>query len=206
MGKNVTSSLFFQLHLSCTNPSISATHHIFVLHVNPLQQVQGFPRFILCFSYICNGFIQHICPYSSEWHCWHSECSWCDYLHATDDISGEEYVKVSNYLTHWGQDKMDAILQTFSNAFSWMKLWISLKFSLKFVPAGPINNIPALVQIMAWYRPGNKPLSEPMMSRLPTHICVTWPQWVKYFKSNLICTYYNNYLIQPLICFCLGYK
>ena len=26
---------------------------------------------------------------------------------------------------------------------------ISIKFSLKFVPKGPINNIPALVQMMA---------------------------------------------------------
>ena len=42
-----------------------------------------------------------------------------------------------------------------------------------------VNNIPALVQIMAWHRPGDKPLSEPMMVRLPTHICVTRPQWVK---------------------------
>ena len=56
---------------------------------------------------------------------------------------------------------------------------ISIIISLKFVPKGPINNIPALVQIMAWRRPGDKPLSEPMMVRLPTHICVTRPQWVK---------------------------
>ena len=42
-------------------------------------------------------------------------------------------------------------------------IWISIKISLKFVPGGPINNIPALVQIMAWRRPGDKPLSEPMM-------------------------------------------
>ena len=35
------------------------------------------------------------------------------------------------------------------------------KISMKFVPKGPINNIPALVQIMAWRRPGDKPLSEP---------------------------------------------
>ena len=54
--------------------------------------------------------------------------------------------------------------------------WISLKISLKFVLKGPINNIPALVQIMAWRRPGDKPLSEPMMVSLPTHICVTRPQ------------------------------
>ena len=32
------------------------------------------------------------------------------------------------------------------------------------------NNIPALVQIMAWLQPGNEPLSEPMMIRLSTHI------------------------------------
>ena len=42
-------------------------------------------------------------------------------------------------------------------------VWISLKISLKFVHEGPINNIPTLVQIMAWRRPGDKPLSEPMM-------------------------------------------
>ena len=37
--------------------------------------------------------------------------------------------------------------------------WISIEISLTFVPRGPINNIPALVQIMAWRRPGDKPLS-----------------------------------------------
>ena len=56
---------------------------------------------------------------------------------------------------------------------------ISNKISLKFVPEGQMNNIPALVQIMAWRRPGNKPLSEPMVFSLLTHICVTRPQWVK---------------------------
>ena len=40
---------------------------------------------------------------------------------------------------------------------------ISIKISLKFVPKGPINIIPALVQIMAWRRSGDKPLSGPMM-------------------------------------------
>ena len=57
-------------------------------------------------------------------------------------------------------------------------VWISIKISLKFVPDSPINNIPALVQIMAWRRQGDKPFSEPMMVRLLMHICVTWPQWV----------------------------
>ena len=36
------------------------------------------------------------------------------------------------------------------------------QISRKFVPTGQINNIPALVQIMAWRRPGDKPLSKPM--------------------------------------------
>ena len=66
--------------------------------------------------------------------------------------------------------------------FKWIFLnenvWISINISLKFVPRGPINNIPALVQIMAWRRPGDKPLSEPMLVRLLAHICVTRPQWV----------------------------
>ena len=45
--------------------------------------------------------------------------------------------------------------------------WISPRISLKFVSKVRINNIPALVQIMAWCRPGNKPLSETMMVSSP---------------------------------------
>ena len=56
---------------------------------------------------------------------------------------------------------------------------ISLKISLKFVHMDRIDNISALVQIMAWRRSGDKPLSEPMMVSLLMHICVTRPQWVK---------------------------
>ena len=55
---------------------------------------------------------------------------------------------------------------------------ISIKISLKFVPKGPINNIPALVQRLAWHQPGDKPLSEPMRVSLLMHICVARPQWV----------------------------
>ena len=55
---------------------------------------------------------------------------------------------------------------------------ISIQISLTFVPKGQINNIPALVQIMAWRRPGDKPLSEPMMVSLLTHIYITRPWWI----------------------------
>ena len=79
--------------------------------------------------------------------------------------------------THWGRDKMAAISQT---AFSWMKIYqFRLRFHWNFFLRVQINNIPALVQIMAWRRRGNKPLSEPVMVSLLTHICVTRPQWVK---------------------------
>ena len=55
---------------------------------------------------------------------------------------------------------------------------IPINISLKFVPKGQIKNIPSLVQIMAWRRPGDKPLFEPMLVNLVTHICITRPQWV----------------------------
>ena len=67
---------------------------------------------------------------------------------------------------------------TFKRIFLNENVRISITISLKFVPKGSINNIPALVQIMVWRRPGDKPLSEPMMDNLPTHIYVTRPQWV----------------------------
>ena len=40
-----------------------------------------------------------------------------------------------------------------------------IKISLKFVPKGPIDNEPTLVQIMAWHGIGDKPLPEPMLTQ-----------------------------------------
>ena len=71
-------------------------------------------------------------------------------------------------------------------------VWISIKISLKFVHKGPNNNIPALVQRMAWCHPGDKPLSEAIMVSLLTHICVTRPQWVKFLHLSI-----------SIRCFCL---
>ena len=72
-------------------------------------------------------------------------------------------------------------------------IWFFIKISLKFVPKGPINDIPALVQIMAWRRLGNKPLSEPIVDRLPMHLCVTRPQWVKKCSTKVVC-FSSNWL------------
>ena len=91
------------------------------------------------------------------------------------------------YLTYWGRDKMaDIFKTTLSNEFPWMKTYEFWTFSMKSVPRGPINDIPALVQIMAWCRPGDKPLSESMvhMSSLLMYICVTRPQWVNYNQAQ----------------------
>ena len=61
------------------------------------------------------------------------------------------------------------------------KFFIMIKFSLKFVPKGQIDNNTALVEIMAWRRIGNKPLSEPYQCWPDslTHISSSRGRWVK---------------------------
>ena len=62
--------------------------------------------------------------------------------------------------------------------FGWIfvneKYCILVKISLKIVTKGPIDNNPALVQIMTWRRISDKPLCEPML------ICSTRGRWVKW--------------------------
>ena len=86
--------------------------------------------------------------------------------------------------------------------FKWIFLnenvQISIRTSLKFVPRGPINNIPALVQIMAWRRPGDKPLSEPMIIGLLRLLCVTRPQWFDVLLYTLL-GHNVMHLIIPLV-------
>ena len=61
---------------------------------------------------------------------------------------------------------MVAILtDDFFNDFPEWKWQNSDQISLKFVPRSPIDNKPALVQVMAWRRTGDKPLPEPMMTQ-----------------------------------------
>ena len=61
---------------------------------------------------------------------------------------------------------MAAISQTifFKRIFLYENVWISIKISVKFVPGEPIDNILALVQIIAQRRIGDKPLSEPKVA------------------------------------------
>ena len=80
-----------------------------------------------------------------------TECNWC---------------QERGHLTHWGRDKMATISADDIFKCIWMneKFSISIWISLKFVPKGLTDNKTALVQIMAWCRSGNKPLSEPMVT------------------------------------------
>ena len=73
---------------------------------------------------------------------------------------------------------------TFKCIFLNANVRISIEISLKFVFKGAINNIPALVQIMAWRRPGDEPLSETMLVSLLTHKCITQPQYVNGLMLN----------------------
>ena len=88
---------------------------------------------------------------------------------------------------------------TFKCIFLNKNIRISTKNSPKFVSKGLINNIPALVLIMAWRRPGDKPLFEPMLVRSLTHICVTRPQWVNIGSSNGFVPSANEPLSEPIM-------
>ena len=125
----------------------------------------------------CLSMSKHTRDYISRHACWAGSCNIS--VNITALISWESMHMIRFCLTHWGRDKMATFSQTTPSYIR-----ISIKISLKFVPKGLISNIPALVLIMAWRRPGDKPLTEPMMVRSLTHICVTRPQWVNHSCLN----------------------
>ena len=75
------------------------------------------------------------------------------------------FLHVYMHWIHWatGQNGRHFADDIFKCIFLNGNIWIAISNSLTFVSKGPINNIPALTQIMAWCRPGDKPLSEPKM-------------------------------------------
>ena len=95
---------------------------------------------------------------------------------------------VYSLLTHWGarQNSRHSAYYIFKCVF----LNENVLIFHRFFPKGQINKIPELVQIMAWRRPGDKPLSEPMMINFPQHICVTRHQLVKQ-TGTIISTWIN---------------
>ena len=85
------------------------------------------------------------------------------------------------YHVHYSWDVVDLMMSThlpldtlthhfpnniFKCIFVNEKFCILIQISLKFIPKGPIDNILALVQIMAWCWSGDKPLFEPMLTQV----------------------------------------
>ena len=71
---------------------------------------------------------------------------------------------------------------------------------LKYVPECRIDDKQALVQIMAWRRSGDKPLSKPMMVILLTHICVIRPQCVNWKYKQHPGTFLGSLTSYEYIC------
>ena len=63
--------------------------------------------------------------------------------------------------------------------------WILDKISLKHVPWCLIDDMAALIQIMAWLQTGNKPLSEAMLVHCTDAYMHHSPQWVKKNKDDI---------------------
>ena len=76
---------------------------------------------------------------------------------------------MAGWLTHLPVDKMTAMLadDIYKYVFLNENDRIPVQISLKFVPRSPIDKKPALVQVMAWRRTGDKPLPEPMLAQIP---------------------------------------
>ena len=135
----------------------------------------------------------------------HERCLYDRNLHLND---AEQIIDI----TPWHDNNVFTIFNTlrprqngrhfaddiFKRIFLNANIWIPIKISLKFVHKVSINNIPPLVQVMAWRRPGDKPLSETMMINWPTHICATRPQWVKTrYDSHLTISFLFDRSRQP---------
>ena len=73
----------------------------------------------------------------------------------------------NTWFTHLPLYKMAAILadDNFKCIFSTENDRILIHIALKFVPRSPIDNKPAMVEVMAWHQRGNKPIPEPMLTQ-----------------------------------------
>ena len=101
--------------------------------------------------------------------CWH-RVSLCDSRQERSNLVIRAYFEFKRGIVAAGLDTFNTMKprqngrhfadDIFKCTFLNENVWIPVKISLKYVPKGPINNIPALVQIMAWCRSGDKPLSE----------------------------------------------
>ena len=122
---------------------------------------------------------------------WRRRLQWVNkHLDAELFRTNYEYIIVSHTIFLYGTSPLFS-RRHYNCIFLNENVWISINISLKFVLEGPISNIPIMVQIMAWRRSGDKPLSEPMLVNLLRQICGPRPQWV---KSDLVRPQYAHHL------------
>ena len=117
-----------------------------------------------------------------------------EFLRALRFKSRDTFLRCPEAETKWPTFRWGQFQRIFFNK----NVWIAIKISLKFVPKGPMNKIPAMIQIMAWRRSGDKPSSYATLISLPTHICVTRPQWVNTNIHIVNCDY--QYLVISVLC------
>ena len=128
---------------------------------SPSQICFALHRVRTCKAIIVSGFQKLNCTVLFP--CKNNILSTCPYLclDASDIILAVMVVNSSPL------DKMAAILA--DDIFKWSffneNVRIPIHISLNFIPRRPIYYTPVLVQVMAWRRTGDKPLSEPMMTQ-----------------------------------------
>ena len=100
---------------------------------------------------------KHTHDYISRHACWAGSCNISVNITALISWESMHMVLLFNTLRPRRNGRLFAD-DIFKCIFLNENIRISIKISLKFVPKGLISKIPALVLIMAWRRPGDKPL------------------------------------------------
>ena len=136
----------------CTAP-FCEPYSIILIIFNYIDSLSGSSTSLICMSNVHNGTMQ-------RWR-----------MHSCGGVIYINTLRLRQNYHHFADSIFECISMN-ENAL------ILIKILLKFVPRVQIENMPALVQIMAWCWPCKKSLSELMVVNLLTHICVTQPQWV----------------------------
>ena len=101
------------------------------------------------------GSLPRLCNADQWWHHCYDRQDRVAWGHMDQGINSSPFVQNGSHFTD----------NIFRCIFVNEKFCILVKILLKFVPKGPIDNNPALFHIMAWRQIGDKPLSEPMLTR-----------------------------------------
>ena len=119
---------------------------------------------------------------------WGKPFTW---LYEWSMLYSQTHYTLNHVLTNFPLDKMTAIFadDNFKCIFVNENDRIPIRMSLKFVPTSPVDNKPALVQVMAWCRIGDKPLPELMLTQFTDAYMGRW------VKLSPLSTPFGHYLI-----------